>query len=111
MDKFIDILGEVITRWLWFIFWMMLWCISLAYSIARDIDNTGLDKSYVWEKVNVMTEDWLKEMRVHYRKQDLYTDVYYLSNAEYWTYDACGEDCSWYFKYPIMKDDLIQLLN
>ena len=39
MEKFIDILGKIINRWLWFILWAMFWCFSLAYSIAKDIDN------------------------------------------------------------------------
>lgn len=96
---------------IWLILWFIAWMITTVFVLCADIKDNKMEKSYVWEKVNVMTESWLKEMRVHYRKQDLYTDVYYLSNAEYWTYDACGEDCSWYFKYPIMKEDLIQLLK
>ena len=96
---------------LWWILWFIAWTITTVFVFCADIKNNKMEKSYVWEKVNVMTEDWLKEMRVHYRKQDLYTDVYYLSNAEYWIYDACAENCDWYFKYPIMKDDLIQLLK
>lgn len=101
-------------RWGVFL-WTILW-ITILWCIYKFIELPHLERHYVGEKVEVLTELWLQEYRVHSENKDMYYTTYRLSNDEYWVYEDCTRWPDWlYIPCPnrilVSQEDLEAMLD
>lgn len=105
-----------ILNCVWFyMLWMIVGCFLLMICLSKDL-NDNFERTYIGKKVNVLTEQWLQEYRVHSEEKDMYNTVYRLSNDEYWTYESCVRWADW-LSIPcpnwilVMQEDLETMLK
>ena len=79
-----------------FMLWMIIGCFLLMICLSKDL-HENFEIHYIGKKVNVMTESWLKEYRVHSEEKDMYNTIYRLSNDEYWVYESCIRWADWLY--------------
>ena len=82
--------------WWGVLLWIILW-ITICWCIYKYIELPHLERHYVGEKVEVLTEQWLQEYRVHSEEKDMYNTMYRLSNDEYGVYESCVRWADWLY--------------
>lgn len=96
----------------WYIFWMTLW--SIVTIILSTYFTGKLTKTYLWEKVNVLTERWVKEYWVDEYTEDLYHKEYWVSPEDYGVYQNCVRWDGLYIpcenRIMLTEDDMKKLL-
>ena len=106
---------EKLAFLLWGLLWLLLWII-IRWWIYESIELPHLEKHYVGEKVQILTEQWLQEYRVHSEEKDMYNTTYRLSNDEYGVYESCIRWADWlYIPCPnlilVSQEDLETMLK